>query len=536
MDEVKEAGQDSANVQRSWPVVVAECNVPDQDLAFRNAELRRVNEEVADQNRQLRRRNDEVLNLLHSTEIPIVCVDKFLTIRAMTSAAEYPFSLRAADVGRPITDFHPRFDGLDFKTLLGRVIREAICAEAELIDHDGRLRRLRVSPCRDGNRVDGATLVLIDLRGPGDSSVDSMIESTAESMAELMIKSMVESIPGIVIVLDEQLRVKLASRDFLIENGLLISGIVQRRLEEIPRDPFRSPDLRRALTRLLLGRSDAEEIELRYHSPGQGERAARVTLRPLQLAEERYFIVAINDVTAQHRARKVWATALLDTEDALRISHQELRALAGRLLHSQDEERRRLSRELHDDLSQNVTALQFDIEALMKTLPSTVECGKEKLNAIRNSAGQLANDLRRIAHGLHPATIEVLGLAGAVRAYVEEFSQRSGIEVGLSVSDVPSKIAPELAGSFYRIVQEALRNIAKHASGSAVEIRLAGDQSRLILSIRDKGPGFDRDAVRGRGGLGLVSMEERARLVNARFQLDTSPGHGVSITVSAPLV
>jgi signal transduction histidine kinase len=129
----------------------------------------------------------------------------------------------------------------------------------------------------------------------------------------------------------------------------------------------------------------------------------------------------------------------------------------------------------------------------------------------------------------------LLGLPAALRAYAEEFSQRTGIGVAFSAVDVPSEIAPELAGSFYRILQEALRNIAKHASGGAVDIRLTCDDSRLTLSIRDSGPGFDRAAVRGRGGLGLVSMEERARLIRADFELNTAPGRGVSITVSAPL-
>jgi two-component system CheB/CheR fusion protein len=119
-------------------------------------------------------------------------------------------------------------------------------------------------------------------------------------------------------------------------------------------------------------------------------------------------------------------------------------------------------------------------------------------------------------------------------AYVAEFSKRTGIPVEFTASGVPEIIPQEIATAFYRITQEALRNIVRH-SGAASSLRLTGENSRLTLAIHDNGPGFDRQAVRGQGGLGLVSMEERARLIGASFQIDTAPGEGVSITLSASL-
>jgi signal transduction histidine kinase len=244
--------------------------------------------------------------------------------------------------------------------------------------------------------------------------------------------------------------------------------------------------------------------------------------------------MAKEQVRLKQSAEQV-AVALHETEDALRSSREELRALTGSLLHAQDEERRRVSRELHDDISQNMATLQFDIEALEQTLPPSLESEKQTLLAIRDTAAQLSNDLRRMAHALHPSTLDLLGLTVALSAYAREFSRRTAIPVEFSASGAPAEVAPEIASSFYRIAQEALRNIARHAAGSAAQIRLTGDDSRLTLAIQDSGPGFDREAMRGQGGLGLVSMEERARLIHASFQLQTAPGRGVAITVSAPL-
>jgi signal transduction histidine kinase len=130
--------------------------------------------------------------------------------------------------------------------------------------------------------------------------------------------------------------------------------------------------------------------------------------------------------------------------------------------------------------------------------------------------------------------LDHLGLTAALSSYTFEFSGRTGIPVEFAAKGVPGELPQAIASSFYRITQEALRNVVRH-SGSAATIRLSGEDLRLTLEIRDTGPGFDREAVRGKGGLGLVSMEERARLIQASFQLTTEPGKGVSIVVSAPL-
>jgi signal transduction histidine kinase len=228
------------------------------------------------------------------------------------------------------------------------------------------------------------------------------------------------------------------------------------------------------------------------------------------------------------------ATTPRESEESLRQSCEALSALAVSLLRAQEEERRRVSRELHDNAIQNLVKLQFDIEALEQALPLHRIKERQSLMAIRDDAARLANDLRRIAYTMYPATLDSLGLTGALSAYAAEFSQRTGIPVAFTSSGVPEIFDEGTASAFYRVTQEALRNIVRH-SGAASSVCLTGENSHLTLAIRDNGPGFDREAVRGRGGVGLVSMEERCRMIGGSFQLDTAPGEGVSITLSAPL-
>ena len=130
-----------------------------------------------------------------------------------------------------------------------------------------------------------------------------------------------------------------------------------------------------------------------------------------------------------------------------------------------------MSRELHDDLSQKMAKLQFDVETLEQHLPPDLKDMKKRLLIIRDEIEALSNDVRRIAYELHPSTLDHLGLAVAIRSYIREFSEREGIPVHFTARKVPARIPAEVASALYRIVQEALRNVAKHAGKTSVPSR-----------------------------------------------------------------
>jgi two-component system CheB/CheR fusion protein len=234
---------------------------------------------------------------------------------------------------------------------------------------------------------------------------------------------------------------------------------------------------------------------------------------------------------AEKSGRKKLEGALHESEDALLHSRKQLRALAGKLFRAQDEERRRVSRELHDDLSQRVAHIEFNVQRL-EQLPSNPKKIKEGLKIVRGQVGSFSGDLRRIAYQLHPSALDVLGLDVAVRSYAAEFSKREGIRVKVKCGDLPVSLAPNVSASLYRVIQEALHNVSKHAgSGTAVTITLAQSGHELKLSIHDNGPGFDVHALGKNRGLGLISMQERVRLLHGTFSLTSRPGLGTRIVI-----
>jgi PAS domain S-box-containing protein len=235
------------------------------------------------------------------------------------------------------------------------------------------------------------------------------------------------------------------------------------------------------------------------------------------------YVGTLEDVTERKRA-----------ERALQESRQELRALAARLINAEEEERKRISRELHDDLSQKLALLAFDTSSLVLALPGSKDELKEPLRNLQTRVVQLAQDVRQISHQLHPTVLEDLGLTAALTELCDEFSAKEGIEVAFEQEAMPKSLPVAIASCLYRIAQEALHNVSKHARASQVRFKLSRSSEGIHLSIRDTGVGFDSDAARFRHGLGIVSMRERVGLVQGEFSIDSQPGWGTEVRIFVP--
>ena len=188
---------------------------------------------------------------------------------------------------------------------------------------------------------------------------------------------------------------------------------------------------------------------------------------------------------------------LQDREAALRQSHAKVRDLAGRLIAAQEEERRRLSRELHDGLNQHLATLSFEIGFLRSQLPEENTDMRERLRALQTRAAQAIDDARDMSRELHPASLEHLGLVSALRTHCLEIEKQEEIHVKLTLVKVPENIPREVALCLYRVAQEALRNAVKHSAAPEVRVTLTGADGSLELYVADSGSGFDRDRTQG---------------------------------------
>ncbi len=240
----------------------------------------------------------------------------------------------------------------------------------------------------------------------------------------------------------------------------------------------------------------------------------------------------MRNTTERRRAEEAIRTA----HAALEQNREELRALAARLLTAQEEERRRVSRELHDDLSQKLAMLMLEMETLERNLPLPHLQILEQLRSFRERASELSDDARNLAHRLHPSILEDLGLSVALRSHVSDFSSRERIQVRLAQKNLPRVMPQEMASCLYRVTQESLRNAAKHAHTPRISVTLTGSAHCVRLSIRDWGKGFDPETLKlRRSGLGIIGMEERVRLVNGTFSIRSHPDRGTQVVVRLPL-
>jgi len=222
--------------------------------------------------------------------------------------------------------------------------------------------------------------------------------------------------------------------------------------------------------------------------------------------------------------------------EGLRESQRELRVLTGRLLQAQETERRRIARELHDDLNQGLALLSVELDVLGRgPLESATQLGG-RVRELSARVKQLSSSVHGLSHQLHPSKLEQLGLVATVRGLCNELTQSHGLPVAFTHAGFPEVIPEDAALCLYRIVQEALRNVIKHSGArhAGVELSRSGETMGL-LRVVDDGAGFDPGSIRGKGGLGLVSMRERLHLVNGSLVITPRPSGGTSIEVRVPL-
>ncbi|MDH4187108.1 MAG: sensor histidine kinase [Nitrospira sp.] len=216
-------------------------------------------------------------------------------------------------------------------------------------------------------------------------------------------------------------------------------------------------------------------------------------------------------------------------------TREDLRMLAGKLLTVQDEERRRISRDLHDDVNQRLGAIGLHLDSLCRDLPESPAAVRRRLRTIRRHVSELSDDVRQLAYRFHQSTVEDLGLVVALQRYINDFVKRTGINARFSKPHSPDPIPLRAATCLYRIAQESLGNVGLHAHATNVTVELVVGPEYLSLAIRDNGIGMDTDAIQQRRpGLGMLSMQERVRLLNGSVEWHSTPGAGTDVQVRLP--
>ena len=242
----------------------------------------------------------------------------------------------------------------------------------------------------------------------------------------------------------------------------------------------------------------------------------------------------VGDIFTNALARKRADEELQAREQSLRQTQKRLGHLAAQLLDAQEEERRRIAREMHDDWAQRLTILGMETAKLNKHLDATDE-GQALLSGIQDRLVCLSEDVHDLSRQLHPSILEDLGLVEALRSECTGFCLRHSMTIDYSATGVPANISGDIALVIFRAAQEGLRNIAKHAGVNKAWVSLAIVGSQLQLLVFDLGTGFDLEKARLQTGLGLSSIEERVRLIGGELSIESAPGHGTTVEVRVTL-
>ena len=280
------------------------------------------------------------------------------------------------------------------------------------------------------------------------------------------------------------------------------------------------------ISAVLLRQRHHAEIRLRQ---AKDELEARVAARTRELADVNRTL--LHEISEHVETEE----SLRASEHDLATSRQELRDLAARLLTVQEEERRRISRDLHDDINQRLAMLVVQAESLESSLPpSASDCSKE-LRSIQDRLTELSDDVRHLAYQFHPSILDDLGLTVALQRLVDECATRANLQGTFDVSPAPPTVPQPVATCLYRIAQESLANVMKHARANKVIVSLASTADAITLTVQDDGVGFDtQQLANGHRGLGLISMAERLRLVRGTVTIDSIPHQGTRLSIKVP--
>jgi two-component system CheB/CheR fusion protein len=504
-----------------------ELETAKEELQSTNEELSTLNEELQNRNAELGQLANDLSNLLVGVSIPVIVVGGDRRIRRFTAAAEPLLNLIPADVGRPISDLRPNIDIPDLDSLISEVSGKGSLVEREVQSRDGRWYSLRMRPYKTAeNKIDGVLMALMDIdvmkRG-----LDQARLSLDDAVAERDLSASLLDMSGaLIVILDPAGRIIGFNRACQEMSGYSFHEVKGRAFWDFLLPPEEVDEAKAALASIVEGTHPSRTYERTWVGKDGSRR-----------------VIASSSITrrgADGAVRQIISTGIDITQrkldaDALRRSEDQLRRLTANLLTAQEEERKRVARELHDDLNQRMAMLANEVSTLEQTPPGSARLLRKQLRSLRERVDQLSDDLRSAAHRLHPSALEHFGVVAAIESHCSDFMKLHGIQVKLTHRSVPKSIPMEVALCLYRITQECLNNVAKHSRAREAAVAIKKREGDIFLSITDNGTGFDPCLAADQNGLGIVGIRERVRLVDGTVLIHSQPGRGTQIEVRVPL-
>ena len=219
-----------------------------------------------------------------------------------------------------------------------------------------------------------------------------------------------------------------------------------------------------------------------------------------------------------------------------KLAQQALEKVSGQLIEAQENERRRIARDLHDDICQRLALLSMELDQANHSVNESPDVAKLRLKEIRQHCSEIAGDVQSLSHELHSSRLDYLGIVAAISGFCHEFAKQHDVSIKFTDKDVPAEVPREISLCLFRVTQEALHNAVKYSGVGQYAVELTATEEEIQLMVSDSGRGFDVEAAKVNRGLGLVSMQERVHLVHGSLFVESEPGKGTKILAVVPLV
>ncbi len=510
-----------------------ELETTKEELQSANEELQTVNDELQQRNNVLTQTGNDLTNLLNSVSIPLLMLTSDLRIRQFTPPMQKLLNVRASDVGRSISEIRLQLSIENIEPILNEVLETLGTRELEVQDRADRWHLLRVRPYRTtDNKIEGLVLVLVD--------IDQLRKSQQHLVdARDFASSVVESVPVPIVVLNSDCAIRAVNTAFRELTQMQAKELENRSLPDLAIHLWGIEGIKERLG-ALLDTPPGTKFEFEHESTTSQRKTLLIKAQALSTDGKRVLLLMMEDITLRREAESLISRQKEALEGEIELAERnlkrtqgELRGLTGHLFTAQEEERERVARELHDDISQRLSLLDILLHEIKGT--DWTREDEKRLETARAQVHSLNTDVRQISHRLHPAILSDLGLSAALKALVKEFGERENMPVTYLTQDLPESWSSDAATAIYRIAQEALRNVAKHAGKTHVKVVLSGEGDRLQLRVMDFGTGFDQDLEMPTPGLGMISMQERARMAGGALTVQSALGQGTTVIATVPV-
>lgn len=541
-EEARAANEELQAINEELRSAAEELETSREELQSLNEELTTVNQELKIKIDELGLTNNDFQNLINSTDIGTIFLDRLLRVKLSTPAAQKIFNLLPTDVGRKLSDITSRLQYDSLEENIVQVLDTLQTVERHVRTRDGRQFIMRVLPYRTlDDRIDGVSLTFHDVTEW--RRAEERVRTSEERLRFLVEGALDYAI----FTMKEDGRIDSwnpgAERMFgyradeIQGQDAAVLFTPEDRAQGVPQHEFETARMTgRAGDERWLIRKDGTRLYcsgvMRRLGEGANVGFAKIAR---DLTSQREAETTLQRSHDQLEVRVDERTAELLAEVGRRADAQEhVMTLLRTLVTAQEDERARIARDLHDQLGQQITALRLALERHRES--HAVGGQADDLDKALALARDIDSEVDFLAWELRPAALDDLGLSAVLPRFLNEWSAHYGVRTNFQATGtVPPRLSPEAETTFYRITQEALTNVVKHAHATRVDVVLEGQRAIVTLVIEDDGIGFEPSAVDKATGIGLLGMHERAALVGASLQVESATGKGTTIYLRCPV-